>query len=334
MKRIAYLLFLLAANPLGVFSQDLASILIKNTWKISKGSNKFPKDTVWLEKDIFSTNSTVIDKQKGIVFHADGLFEECNIQQNYSDKSVCEIYDSKWQLENSNLMITIGDIPFKKLTGFDGVLKYKVDNYGNKLMLTKIDSKPSIFLNDGRIEWENFPAISSDGKILFVIDAQYSLAVSAVELHLIDFKTGKVIKKIVLTPGDENTNQTFSSTKNKAIVSEALSLIKKEKPKPLQSITQFEMSLDSSSKLFYLKFINNSVQKYSQLFNLEEMSRSWYCCGFEKPEDGGCKQPPEISEVWLAVKNNFLLVVYGFSKGADGCESGPSYKIVPLKAEK
>jgi hypothetical protein len=210
-----------------------------------------------------------------------------------------------------------------------GVTKISAQNiYPNDSQIT-----PKIFLNDEKIEWENFPACSKDGKIILLIHSEYSCCIlTQVELQILQATTSSVLQKILLIP--EESTSDFPTLQKKMIIAYVDSILRKQNYDPLIPLDTFTVEKNDLNSKNNVNFTWKNVKLKSNDFELPEMQQQGYCCSGIQDDINPCSHQANIYKIWINAERQFLLIEYGLLHPADGCDVGPEYLIVTIHKRK
>ncbi len=192
---------------------------------------------------------------------------------------------------------------------------------------------PKIYLSDDFIGWDHFPACTKDHKNILIIHYDYSCCISnQTDLLMLNTKNTEITLSQILIPSE--TSPAFSIEENMKIVAKVDSILYKQDYYAMIPVDSFSIEKDSRTAQNYFKIRYNQQIMKSTEFVLPSCKFSGYCCTAIPEDTVKCEKTPDTYYVWLEKDGNFLLIAYGYTQGADGCEAGPFYMILKIKKKK
>jgi len=198
-----------------------------------------------------------------------------------------------------------------------------------KLLIAQETLKPFVEHYGDNLVWDNFPAISEDGSHYLIVYNEYSCCIDlGFTLKKIHAKDGKVLREIILSPGEETV--AFMVDQQKSIYRNVKKLLDSNRYHTLIEVQKKIPTIDSVDNKMYIEFeMRNHVYK-SEKFTIPRLPSYGFCCNGGTDIEEDCLLDQTIVRVFLSVKHEMLLIVTGLSQVADGCDQGPFYHIIPM----
>ncbi len=172
----------------------------------------------------------------------------------------------------------------------------------------------------------NIPATSYNGEYV-ILKFQNSSCCYSYGEFLCLYKENKEIERIQISPEEaiEWTDTIIDSMKIKIKY-----LIESRDYYKMTSIHKYKIKTIEKNSVVELS--TNDMSYESQSFKINSITLDSYCCSGElNNENHPCKIFPDIVNVWIDFRKKMILIEYGITHGANGCDSGPFFKTIALK---